>query len=90
MDAGASYARSQNLILIGRTRSFILYAFNNDGAQDDIADITSAVESEEEEEEFVNAATLDYDPFSSNANEETLEDFADSMDEEEVYKNNLL
>ena len=48
------------------------------------------MESEEEEEEFVNATTLDYDPFSSNANEETLEDFADSMDEEEVYKNNLL
>jgi hypothetical protein len=44
------------------------------------------VESEEEEEEFVNATTLDYDPFSSNANEETLEDFADSMDEEEVVE----
>jgi hypothetical protein len=29
---------------------------------------------------------VDYDPFSSNAIEETLEDFADSMDEEEVVE----
>eukprot|EP00979_Chaetoceros_neogracilis_P011975 scaffold3059_cov251-Chaetoceros_neogracile.AAC.2 len=86
MDAGASYARLE-LTADRGTRSFILYAFNNDDAQDDIADITSAVESEEEEEEFVNATTLDYDPFSSNANEETLEDFADSMDEEEEKAN---
>jgi len=44
-----------------------------------------------EEEEFVNAATVDYhDSFSSNANEETLEDFAHSMDEEEVLQEQYL